>query len=87
MYINDPSEAAESDRIPQLLQDTFGILEARKYGGSVLNILFKDIAHNFLDGSSETEKLLQLCFEREDRGMALNELQSDFMFFVCQKMI
>ena len=85
MYINDPSEAAESDRIPEILQDKFNILEAKKYGGTILSNLFKDIAHNFLDGSDETKRLLQICFEKEDKGMALNEIQSDFMFFVCRK--
>ncbi len=85
MYINDPSEAAESNRIPEILHDRFNIVEEKKYGGTILSNLFKDIAHNFVDGREETEKLLQICFEKEDKGMALNEIQSDFMFFVCQK--
>ena len=85
MYINDPSEAAESDRIPEVLQNKFQILESKKYGGTILSNLFKDIAHNFLDGSDESDRLLQLCFEREDKGMSLHEIESDFMFFVCRK--
>jgi SAM-dependent methyltransferase len=85
MYLSDPSEAAESSAIPGMLQRTFDILETRHYGGTILHLLFKDIAQNFVANDQETEMLLALCCQVEDLLLHHREIQSDFMYSVCRK--
>ena len=85
MYLSDPSEAAESSEIPGMLQREFDVLEARYYGGTILHPLFKEIAHNFLEGDRETEVVLGLCFHVEDLLLHHKEIRSDFVYCVCRK--
>jgi SAM-dependent methyltransferase len=89
MTLGDPSEAVESARIVPLLEKHFEIVERRDYGGTVVHMLFDDIAANFVDetGSEKDEEarqLLQLCFQIEDTLLELGELESDFALFVCK---
>lgn len=87
MYLNDPSEAAESEKIEPVLREVFDVVEAGMYGGTILHILLKDIAWNFLGDDPLTLELLQRCFDTEDRAIASGEVRSDFGFFVCRKVI
>ena len=82
--MSDPSESVESSRIMPLLQDYFEIVDLRPYGGTVLHLLFSDIAANFRDDSEKTDKLLSLCFQIEDTLLEIGELESDFVFVVCK---
>lgn len=79
MYFSDPSEAVESDRIRPAVRRHFEPVEEREYGGTVLNLLFSEIAHNFLDGSEETAAWLKFCFEAEDLLLEHGELSSDYL--------
>ena len=81
----DPSEAAESDRIIELLPRMFSVRESAMYGGGLLHLLFKDIAHNFRADDEETNELLRLCFEVEDLLMKWGEIESDFGYFICTR--
>ncbi|MEO5930962.1 MAG: class I SAM-dependent methyltransferase [Candidatus Kapaibacterium sp.] len=85
LYLNDPSEATESAKIGDLLPAMFEVKERAEYGGTVLQLLFKDIAHHFLSGDADTAELLRFCFDAEDLLLRQGELQSDFSFFVCAK--
>jgi ubiquinone/menaquinone biosynthesis C-methylase UbiE len=85
MYLSDPSEAVESGSIEMHLHNNFRIVEKRPYGGTLLQTLFKDIAHNFLNDEPATHALLKLIFEVEDEMLRTGEIKSDFIFFVCQK--
>ncbi len=85
MILNDPSEAVESSNILPLLEKTFDIKEIRKYGGTVLMMLFSEIAHNFLSENNETKKFLDFCFNAEDILMQSKDIQSDFIVAVCKK--
>ena len=85
MRLSDPSEAAESDRIRPLLRARFRPVEERPFGGTVLHLLFDDIAHHFLDDTAETRRWLDLCFAAEDALLASGELPSDFVFAVYRK--
>jgi hypothetical protein len=87
MYLNDPSEAAESEKIEPVLREMFDVVEARMYGGTILHILLKDIAWNFLGDDPLTLELLQRCFDTEDRAIASGEVRSDFGVFVCRKVL
>jgi ubiquinone/menaquinone biosynthesis C-methylase UbiE len=86
MYLNDPSEAVESSNILPLLHELFDIIEFKKLGGTILHLLFKDIAYNFLNDEPETKSILELCFYIEDKLLELNVLPSDFIFCVCKKL-
>lgn len=85
MWLNDPSEAAESDMIEPLLEKHFRIIEKKPYGGTILQNLLKDIAHNFLSGGDEAKSWLDLLFRIEDYALGFDEIRSDFIFFVCRK--
>jgi len=89
MKLGDPSEAIESARIVPLLEKHFEIVERRDYGGTIVHMLFDDIAANFVDKSGkekdeEARQLLRLCFQIEDTLLELGELESDFALFVCR---
>lgn len=92
MMLGDPSEAVESGRIVPLLEQCFEIVERRDYGGTVLHMLFDDIAANFLgnDGQEkddEARRLLDLCFQIEDVLLELGDIQSDFALLVCKPLV
>lgn len=89
MLLSDPSEAVESGCIVPLLKRHFEIVERKDYGGTVIHMLFDDIAHNFLDEAGqvkddEAQHLIELCFQIEDALLELGELESDFALFVCR---
>lgn len=85
MMLSDPSEAVESSRIMPLLYEIFDVIEVREYGGSVLNLVFSAIAHNFLSEDDKTQRFIRLCFEIEDLMLESGDIQSDFAVVVCKK--
>ncbi|MBG8553738.1 class I SAM-dependent methyltransferase [Hymenobacter guriensis] len=66
MYLADPSEAVESDRIVPALRRHFTPLEEAGLGGNLLTLVLKDIAHHFLAEDPTTQALLMALFQRED---------------------
>jgi ubiquinone/menaquinone biosynthesis C-methylase UbiE len=85
MLLMDPSEAAESSRIMPLLRKVFDIVEVKEYGGTILNLLFSDIAHHFISNDEDAKKILRVCLDVEDLLLELKEVPSDFAFIVCKK--
>lgn len=83
MYLNDPSEAAESAMIVPHMRELFTVIEEKMYGGTILQLLFNGIAHNFLDESDRTMELLQRLFDAEDAALRAGDVGSDFGFFIC----
>jgi SAM-dependent methyltransferase len=84
VLLYDPTEAVESSRILPLLHRTFDVLETKGYGGTVLQLLFSDIAGNFLSDDPETKHLLAMCFAREDELIRRGSLGSDFAVGICR---
>ncbi|MCR5886489.1 class I SAM-dependent methyltransferase [Hymenobacter sp. J193] len=82
MYLADPSEAVESDRIVPALRRHFVPLEEAGLGGNLLTLVLKDIAHHFLAEDPATQALLQELFQREDE-LLLQE-PSNLLFGVYQ---
>lgn len=78
MIASDPSEAVESSTILPTIHKYFKVEEEKYLGGNLLMPLFKDIAHNFIDGSDETKSILQQVFDKEE--VFLKTHQSDFVF-------
>lgn len=85
MILDDPSEAVESSNILPYLHEIFEIVEIREYGGTLLQLLFSEIAHNFISSEPEIKRWLKICFEIEDLLLAEKELSSDFIVAVCKK--
>lgn len=85
MILNDPSEAVESSNILPLLQEVFNVKEVKEYGGTILMMLFSDIAHNFLSEDQEAKHFLNFCFNAEDILLQSKNIQSDFVIAVCKK--
>lgn len=85
MYLNDPSEAAESSLILPVLNKMFDVVELREYGGMILPLLFKNIAHNFIARDEATLRILKLLFAIEDELMRCKEIQSHYIYAICRK--
>ncbi|MBX2991923.1 MAG: class I SAM-dependent methyltransferase [Bacteroidetes bacterium] len=85
MYLNDPSEAAESALIQQLLREMLEIVEWKPYGGTLLPLVFKNIAHHFVEQDRETVSMLKFIFDIEDELLRRNEIDSDYIYAVCRK--
>jgi SAM-dependent methyltransferase len=85
MMLYDSTEAVESSRILPLIAKIFNVLEIRGYGGNVLQLLFKDIAQNFLSKDPETQGHLRRCFEAEDELLSRDVIEHDFVVGICSK--
>lgn len=85
MLLMDPSEAVESSKIMPLLRKVFDIVEVKEYGGTILNLLFSDIAHHFISNDEDAKRILRLCLDIEDLLLELKEVPSDFAFVACKK--
>ena len=83
MFLNDPSESAESHLIEDSIASQFRVLERKEYGGTLLQLVFKDIAHNFINEKAETKELLKTIFNIEDKMLKKGEIKSDFVFYIC----
>ncbi len=85
LKLHDPSEAIESDKILLSIKEIFHQCEIKFYGGTILMLLFKNIAHNFIIEKKITKNLLQLCFDIEDFFLQNGEIQSDFVYAIFSK--
>jgi ubiquinone/menaquinone biosynthesis C-methylase UbiE len=84
MYMVDPSEAVESDRILPAIHKYFTTIEEKQVGWDILHLLLKEISHNFLSDDPETRSLLSYLFEQEDNYMKETG-RSDAVFGVYRK--
>lgn len=84
MLLNDPSEAPDAINLVQSLRNNFEVLEEKPLGWTILHILLKDIAHNFLSEDEFTKNLLHKLIAAED--VYVNRTQeNDALFGVYQK--
>lgn len=83
MILSDPSEAIESEQIMPVLNQYYNIIEEKKYGNDILMLLFKDIAHNFINKNKIVENLLDKIFAIEDSYL-LNS-KSNFVLSIFKK--
>lgn len=82
MILSDPSEAVESSNILNTLGNYFELIEIKPMGGTILQLLFNDIAHNFINNEEETLKWIKFCFDFEDGLLKANKIKSDFVYAV-----
>lgn len=83
MWLNDPSEAIESDKIEAEVARQFRILYQADYGGTISHLLFHDIAHNFSADDFESRRWARLVLDTEDSLLRLGLLRSDFACYVA----
>jgi hypothetical protein len=84
MWLNDPSEAVESDIIEDCLSKTFKETRFFYYGGTISHLVFHDIAQNFSNGDAEADQWVKWVLDLEDSLILQHLVQSDFMSFVCR---
>jgi ubiquinone/menaquinone biosynthesis C-methylase UbiE len=85
MLLVDPSEAIDSESMLPSIHRYFRTIEEKKVGWDILHLLLKDIAHNFLGTDKETQAILTVLFEAEDKYMAETG-RSDAVFGIYQKL-
>lgn len=83
MILADPSECVDSESIIPALHRHFEVVEERPYGGNLLMLALKDIAHHFIDTHPESERVLERLFAAEDAYLENHE--SDFIYGVYRK--
>ncbi len=83
MILADPSECVDSESIIPALHRHFEVVEERPYGGNLLMLALKDIAHHFVDTNPESGQILQRLFAMEDAY--LENHRSDFIYGVYRK--
>lgn len=84
MFISDPSEAVNSENILSEVRKRFNILEEKPYGGNLLQLVLKDISHNFIKENEKTSGILERLFSIEDDYLKAGH-KSDFVFAVYAK--
>ncbi|HPR30437.1 MAG TPA: class I SAM-dependent methyltransferase [Prolixibacteraceae bacterium] len=84
MLLVDPSEAPDSESILPEIHRHFRTLEEKHVGWNLTHVLFKDIAHNFLQNDEETRRWIDFVFEKEDAFLKETG-HSDAVFGIYQK--
>lgn len=82
MVKGDPSEAVRSAEIPYLLRSSFEVIEWKEWGGTILHMLFDDIAGNFNAERTDDMAWVSLLCEIEDLLLSQGEISSDFVFAI-----
>jgi len=85
MILADPSEAVDSQSIRMAIANHFTVELEREYGGNLLHLILKDIAHNFIQEGQDHDRLKVLndLFALEDQFM--EEEDSDFLFGIYKR--
>jgi len=85
MFIADPSECVESEKILPVIHDNFKIMYEAPYGGNILMNSLKDISHHFVEINKEKEIVLNRLFDFEDQYLKKNS--SDFVFGIYENSV
>lgn len=83
MILSDPSEAVNSESIVKELESVFTPVNVHPYGGNIIQLVLKDIAHNFFSDSDRVTSTLDKLFEFEDEFLKTEK--SDFLFGIYKK--
>jgi 2-polyprenyl-3-methyl-5-hydroxy-6-metoxy-1,4-benzoquinol methylase len=85
VYLKDPSEAVESDRIIPLLRQRFDVIEEKPYGEAIVDPVLLSIAPNFMNDDPLAQKALDLMFAAEGLLMETGEIESVRTVLICRK--
>jgi len=78
MILADPSECVDSASITPALRKHYSTVYEVGYGGNILTLALKDIAHHFIELNDEKVKILNQLFDYEDKY--LKKHPSDHIF-------
>lgn len=78
MILADPSECVDSENILPSIYKHYETIYETGFGGNILELTLKDLAHHFLELNEEKEKILNDLFEYEDNY--LKKYKSDHVF-------
>lgn len=67
MILADPSECVDSASINPALRKHYSTVYEVGYGGNILTLALKDIAHHFIELNDEKAKILNDLFDYEDK--------------------
>ncbi len=84
MWLNDPSEAVESDAIVPEVERQYDVLARHDYGGTITQLLFQDIAHHFVVDDGDNIVWANLILDAEEYLISKGMLASDFTAFICK---
>ncbi len=79
----DPSEAVRSQDILPLLANRFEFQYCRYFGGTLLMMIFNDIAGNFKEGDPITDPLIDIMIYLENMLIDTGVLSSYHAYIVC----
>jgi ubiquinone/menaquinone biosynthesis C-methylase UbiE len=85
MIAMDPTEAVRSAEIERLLYEMFRVVEDRPWGGTILNLLFEDIAGNFAPDNPLHDTIVRLVVQHENALIEKGVIPSDFKVYVCRR--
>lgn len=78
MILADPSECVDSENIIPSIHEHYQTIYEAGYGGNIVKMALKDLAHHFVDLNIENEYILNELFNYEDEY--LKNHKSDFVF-------
>jgi ubiquinone/menaquinone biosynthesis C-methylase UbiE len=85
MALYDPSEAIESSKIIPLLEEIFSPVEVKEIGGTILMLLFNEIAHNFKSKDKIAKEIINFCFDVEDILIKNGDIKNNFTVGIYKK--
>jgi len=84
MFLVDPSESIDSATLVQAIHQKFEVVEEKKLGWNLVQLVLNDIAHNFLKDDDHINQTLQNIFDKEDNFMKETD-ENDVIFGVYSK--
>lgn len=84
MFLVDPSEAPDSENLQKALHENFEILEEINLGWTIIQPLFKNIAHHFLNEVPETKKWIRFILD-EESAYVQETNENDAIFGIYRK--
>jgi SAM-dependent methyltransferase len=85
MIGNDPTEAVRSDELAGFIERTFHVVERRNIGGTLLQHLLYDIAHNFRFDVPRERALIEMLCTIEAALVDAKRIPCDFVMLAARK--
>lgn len=82
---SSPFGAIRSDEIGPLIDRQFEVVTVRRLGGTLQNLLYNGIIHNFSDDGPESLRILNAVADLEDTLLEHRQLPSDFQLVIGRR--
>jgi len=84
MFLVDPSEAPDSENLQKALHENFEKVEETKLSWTIIQPLFKNIAHHFVNDKPETKKWIKYILD-EEASFVRETNENDAIFGIYKK--